>query len=107
MLESEVKLVANRKADAPVGIVVTDWFSLSLYRMAVSVLLADVNQDDKRRDALVFPAASSPNINNLISLLPKSLPRTASVTHSMMCGGESYPKPWRDLHPWLYTRVYV
>lgn len=84
-----------------VGIVVTDWFSLSLYRMAVRApgkgasassftpnlqpvqvpprVRARLKKPPSRtiereRNALVFPAASSPNIKIRISLLPKSLP---------------------------------
>ena len=87
-----------------VGMVVTDWFSLSLYRMAAGVPTVSVrgystgqiNRDREGRvrthdplvvvvagrsgtrwagdDVLVLPAASRPSMRMRISLLPKSLP---------------------------------
>ena len=88
-LEGKVKFFVRFKADAPVGIVVTDWFNLSLYKIADGVSLERVNRQENWGDALVFPAASSPNINSLISLLPKSLAKRTLVTRGWMFGGES------------------
>ena len=66
--------------DVPVGMVVTDWFSLSLYRMAVlrSYQYPIQTTRSTRQDILVLPAASNPNINNLISLFEKSLAEKTS-----------------------------
>jgi hypothetical protein len=83
---------------APVGIVVTDWFNLSLYKIAVG--LPWVSFKSRRHGLeegfssiylLVFPAASRPNINNLISLLPKR--RTWSA------GDKRTKLVWQDM--WL------
>lgn len=53
----------------------TDWFSFSLYRIAIERKCINdqiVGRID-RQNKLVFPAASSPSINSLISLFEKSL----------------------------------
>ena len=67
--------------------------------------------------SLVFPAASRPNINSRISLLPKILPEIAGKWHG---GGPSahfeppglvsnmtHPKLLKDWHPWLMNNVKV
>jgi hypothetical protein len=63
-----------RRKKPPVGMVVTDWFNLSLYRIAGRRGQYSTTTNEDIVNKLVFPAASRPNINNLISLLPKILP---------------------------------
>ena len=64
----------------PVGMVVTDWLSFSLYRMAVEERRQKVASTAPELHLLVFPAASRPNINNLISLFPKIFPAARLVS---------------------------
>jgi hypothetical protein len=68
-----------------VGIVVTDWFSLSLYNIAAHKKIRGVFFSTRRTGALwlvgpgererllVLPAASRPSMSMRISLLPKRL----------------------------------